>query len=202
MVTSYVQLLKKRYEGKLDEQADEFINFAVDGVNRMRKLIEDLLLYSRVSSKKLKLEEIDCNEIISSIVAEINKRYKLKNHAVTFSKLPIIKADKFQVRQLFYHLIENSVKFNNQKEPLVEISSQNQNNSIMFTIADNGIGIEKQYIERIFEAFQKLHHHKEYPGSGIGLTLCKKIIELHGGKIFVESEPRKGSIFRFDLPIN
>ncbi len=202
MVASYVQLLRKRYQGRLDEQADEYINYAVDSANRMRKLIDDLLLYSRISSRKIKPEEVDCNEIISAIIPDICRSYGLDDHVIKFSKLPVIKADKFQIRQLFGHLIENSVKFNEQKEPLVEISCQKQENKLIFSIADNGIGIEKQYIEKIFEAFHKLHHHKEYPGSGIGLTLCKKIIEMHGGRIFVESKPKEGTVIRFELPIN
>ncbi len=201
MVASYVQLIKKRYKGKLDAQADEFIDYAVEGANRMRKLIEDLLLYSRISSKKLKLEEVDCNEIVSNIIPELNKIYTNTKNAVKFSNLPLIKADKYQIKHLFYHLIENSVKFNEEKEPSVKITSQTQNGNWIFSIVDNGIGIEKEYMEKIFEAFKKLHHHKEYPGSGIGLTICKKIIELHGGKIFVESEPKKGTIFRFELPL-
>lgn len=202
MVASYVQLLKKRYKGKLDVQADEFIDFAVDGVNRMRKLIDDLLLYSRISSKKLIPEEIDCNEVINGIIPEINKNYNLSGRAIKFSNLPVIKADRYQIHNLFYHLLENSVKFNEQIEPQVEISALNQNKNIIFLVSDNGIGIEKQYSEKIFEAFQKLHHHKEYQGSGIGLTLCKKIIELHGGNISVDSMPGKGTTVRFVLPVN
>jgi signal transduction histidine kinase len=202
MVASYVQLLEKRYKGKLDKQAGEFIDYAVEGVNRMRKLIDDLLLYSRISSKKLKSEKIDCNEIISGILPEIKRVYSISNHSVKFSNLPAIKADRIQMEQLFYHLIENSVKFNEQKEPVVEITSQIQNNKVVFSVCDNGIGIEKQYIERIFEPFQKLHHHKEYTGSGIGLTICKKITELHGGRISVESEPGNGTVFRIELPLN
>lgn len=202
MVASYVQLLKKRYHGKLDHQANEFISYAVEGVNRMRKLIDDLLTYSRISSKKIKFEEVDCNKIILDIEPVLKKQYTLKESFVKFSNFPAIRGDKYQINQLFYHLIENAVKFNEHESPCVEISCRDQNNRMIFSISDNGIGIEKQYLERIFEAFQKLHHHKEYPGSGIGLTLCRKIVELHGGKIFVESEPNKGTIVSFELPIN
>jgi PAS domain S-box-containing protein len=200
MVTSYVQLLQKRYKGKLDADADEFINYAVDGVSRMRNLIEDLLIYSRISSRKLKKESVDTGEVVSEIISQINKEYNLTNHSIKFSGLPVVNADKYQMRQLFYHLLSNSVKFNNQPTPLVEIKCSERGNEFVYSVSDNGIGIEKQYLERIFEAFQKLHNHKEYPGSGIGLTVCKKIVELHGGKVSVESEPLKGTIIRFTLP--
>ncbi len=201
MITSYVQLLQKRYKGKLDADADEFINYAVDGASRMRKLIDDLLIYSRISSKKLKKEAVDTGEIVSEIISQINKEYALPEHSIKFSELPIVNADKYQIRQLFYHLISNSVKFNNQPTPLVEIKCKEQGNEFVYSVSDNGIGIEKQYLEKIFEAFQKLHNQKEYPGSGIGLTVCKKIVELHGGKVSVESEPSKGTVIRFTLPI-
>lgn len=200
MVTSYVQLLQKRYKGKLDEDADEFINYAVDGVNRMRRLIDDLLIYSRISSRKLKREPVDTDEILTEIVTQINKQYSLSDQAIKFSKLPAVSADKYQIRQLFYHLLSNSVKFNNQTTPFVEIKCSELDNEFVYSITDNGIGIEKQYLEKIFEPFQKLHNQKEYPGSGIGLTVCKKIVELHGGKISVESEPLRGTIIRFTLP--
>ncbi len=201
MVTSYVQLLQKRYKGKLDADADEFINYAVDGAGRMRKLIDDLLIYSRISSKKLKKEPVDTCEIVSEIISQINKEYTLKDHSIKFSGLPVVIADKYQMRQLFYHLLSNSVKFNNHPTPLVEIKCTEQDNEYVYTVSDNGIGIEKQYLEKIFEAFQKLHNQKEYPGSGIGLTVCKKIVELHGGRVSVESEPLNGTVIRFTLPI-
>lgn len=199
MVASYVQLLKKRYSDKIDKEADEFIDFAVSGTNRMKNLIDDLLLYSRINMKHFEPEEINCKELADEIVAKVSGVWKNSNPVIKYEKLPVISADSFQIYQLFYHLITNSIKFNISKQPRVEISAKKHDGDWIFTVSDNGIGIEKQYYEKIFEAFQRLHNHKDFPGTGIGLAVCKKIVEMHGGKIWVESKLEKGSVFHFTI---
>lgn len=199
MVASYVQLLKKRYSDKLDKEADEFIDFAVSGANRMKNLIDDLLLFSRINTKHFNPQEVDCSKLVSAVSDKISGIWKHSNPVVKFENLPVVTADPDQLYQLFYHLITNSVKFNTSKQPLVEVKCSRQNSGWMFTVSDNGIGIEKQYYEKIFEAFQRLHNHKNFPGTGIGLAVCKKIVEMHGGDIRVDSKPEKGTAFHFTI---
>lgn len=199
MVASYVQLLKKRYSNKLDKEAEEFIDFSVSGANRMKNLIDDLLLYSRINLKHFNPKEVDCSKLVSEISDKITGSWKQSNPIIKHENLPVVTADSDQLYQLFYHLITNSVKFNISKQPLVEIKCEHHDSDWMFTISDNGIGIEKQYYEKIFEAFQRLHNHKDYPGTGIGLAVCKKIVEMHDGNIRVDSKPEKGTTFRFTI---
>ena len=199
MVASYVQLLKKRYNNKIDKEANEFIDFAVSGTHRMKGLIDDLLLYSRINAKHFNPEEIDCTKIVEEITEQVSVKWKKSNPVIKHEKLPVIYADTYQIYQLFHHLITNSIKFNVSTRPQVDISCKKKNGSWKFTIRDNGIGIEKQYHEKIFEAFQRLHNHKDFPGTGIGLAVCKKIVEMHGGEIGVESKPEKGTTFYFTL---
>ena len=199
MVASYVQLLKKRYSDKLDKEADEFIDFAVSGANRMKNLIDDLLLYSRINMKHFEPREVDCTKLVSEISEKLSGIWKQSNPVIKYENLPVIKADPDQLYQLFYHLITNSIKFNISKQPLVEIKCSQKDFNRMFTVSDNGIGIEKQYYEKIFEAFQRLHNHKNFPGTGIGLAVCKKIVEMHGGDIWVDSKPEIGTVFYFTI---
>ncbi len=199
MVASYVQLLKKKYSNKLDSEADEFINFAVSGANKMKVLIDDLLLYSRINSLRMHSEEVNCSKLVSDISNTIKQEWPDLNTEIKHTGLPVIKGDFFQLHQLFYHLITNAVKFNTNKKPVIVISCISRNGGWVFSITDNGIGIDKQYFDKIFEAFQKLHNSKDYPGTGIGLAVCRKIVELHGGRIWVESEKDKGTVFHFIL---
>jgi light-regulated signal transduction histidine kinase (bacteriophytochrome) len=199
-VANFTQLLAERYAPQLDDDAREFIAFAVDGAVRMQALIHDLLAYSRVGTRSRVLGPVDCNEALGRAVS--NLRISIAENAalVSHEELPVIQADATQLVQLFQNLIGNGIKFRGVNPPRVHVSTVRQADNWTFSVRDNGIGIEAQYAERIFEIFQRLHRREEYPGTGIGLAVCKKIVERHGGKIGVQSEPGKGSTFFFSIP--
>lgn len=199
MVASYVQLLARRYNGKLDEEANEFINFAVDGAKRMQGLINALLAYSRIGTKGKPFEPTDCEEVLRTTLKNLQLAIEDSKAVVTHDPLPTVMADAAQVGQLFQNLIGNAIKFRDSRSPEVHIWAQRIGAEWLFSFRDNGIGIDPQYKERIFVIFQRLYNKQEYPGTGIGLALCKKIVERHGGRIWVESEPGNGSIFRFTI---
>lgn len=200
MVASYVQLLAKRYEGKLDADADEFIHFAVDGANRMKALIQDLLQYSRVNTKGKEFESTDCEEVLTRALGNLQLAIEDSGATITHDPMPTLVADGLQLGQLFQNLIGNAIKFHGDEPPHIHISVMKTDAGYHFTIKDNGIGIDSQYRERIFDIFQRLHGKDKYSGTGIGLAVCRKIVERHGGKIWVESEPGKGSVFHFIIP--
>ncbi len=200
MISSYAQLLEKRYSEKLDKDAKEFIGFMVGGVNNMKTLINDLLEYSRVGVKEKSIEEFDCNEVINTVLKTITNRISETNSKVTHGSLPKVEGDKQQFIQLFQNLILNSIKYKSENPPCIHISSTSRGNEWLFSVKDNGIGIAKEHQERIFKMFQRLHTKSEYDGTGIGLAICKKIVERHDGKIWVESEEGKGSTFYFTIP--
>jgi PAS domain S-box-containing protein len=199
MVTSYVQLLARRYKGKLDSDADEFIGFAVDGAIRMWKLINDLLTYSRVGMRGKELEPTDCETILHQSLNNLKVAIEEKEAVVTHDPLPTVMADSPQLGQLFQNLIGNAIKFRGNEAPRIHVSASQNGNGWTFSVRDNGIGIAPEYAERIFIIFQRLHRREEYPGTGIGLAVCKKIVERHGGRIWVESEVGKGATFYFTL---
>ncbi len=202
MVNSYVQLLADRYKDKLDQDANDFIGFAVDGSNRMRILIQSLLEYSRVNRVK-PFEQINVNEVITQVLTGIKNMIEEKKAIIKINKLPAIIGDPILIGQLFQNLIINAIKFKGSENPEIIISGEKTNNNdYLFSVKDNGIGIEKKYWDKIFIIFQRLHSKDEYPGTGIGLSICKKIVERHGGKIWVESEVGKGSIFYFTIKEN
>jgi light-regulated signal transduction histidine kinase (bacteriophytochrome) len=201
MVGSYTQLLSKRYKGKLDADADEFINFAVDGVVRMKTLINDLLDYSRVGTRGKELSPADCEEVLEYTLVNLQRLIEDTQASVTHSPLPVVMADPSQIGQLFQNLIGNAVKFRGEAPPAVHVSAEKGPNEWVFSVSDNGIGIHPDYVDRIFEIFQRLHSRTEYPGTGIGLAVCKKIVERHGGRVWVESDLGAGSTFRFTIPI-
>jgi light-regulated signal transduction histidine kinase (bacteriophytochrome) len=201
MVASYIQLLQKRYKGNLDKDADEFINYAVDGVVRMKALINDLLIYSRVNTQEFPLEPVDCNKIIDHVRHNLNAAIKESSAEVISETLPTVYGNQLQLTQLFQNLISNAIKFKRDVSPVVKISSKKTSDEWIFTVQDNGIGIEAEYADKIFIIFQRLHNFNEYPGTGIGLAICKKIVEKLGGHIWVESEVGKGSTFNFTIPI-
>lgn len=201
MVASYVQLLQRRYKGQLNNEADEFINYAVDGVQRMKSLINDLLAYSRVNTQVLKLENVDCNSVLNQVMINMRATIDETSAKIIFENLPVIQANPLLMNQLFQNLLSNAIKFRGNKTPVINITAKQTGNEWLFTFKDNGIGIEKDYLEKIFVIFQRLHNVTEYPGTGIGLAICKKIIEKLGGHIWVESEPEKGSAFNFTVPI-
>jgi PAS domain S-box-containing protein len=202
MVASYTQLLARRYKGKLDEDADEFIGFAVDGARRMQELINDLLTYSRVGTRPLQPEAVDTNQLVDQVVSDLTAAIADSHASVLRNELPIVQGDPTQLRQLFQNLIANGIKFHRPStEPQVQVSAARQNGAWTFSVRDNGIGIEPQYQERIFALFQRLHTRADYPGTGIGLAICKKIVERHGGQIRVDSAPGHGTTFLFSLPV-
>jgi PAS domain S-box-containing protein len=199
-VTSYVQLLARRYEGKLDADADEFIGFAADGAVRMWKLINDLLTYSRVGVRGNELEPTDSDGVLTQSVNDLKVAIEETGGLVTHDSLPMVMADRPQLGQLFQNLIGNAIKFRSNEPPRIHISASRNGNGWTFSVRDNGIGIAPEYSERIFVIFQRLHSRQEYTGTGIGLAVCKKIVERHGGRIWVKSEVGKGATFYFILP--
>ncbi len=200
MVSSYVQLLARRYRDKLDSDADEFIGFAVDGANRMQKLINDLLMYSRVGTRGKPFEHTDCNAVLDQTLANLSTAIEESRAVVTNDDLPTVMADEGQMVQLFQNLVGNAIKFRGEDPPCVHISAKQENNDCVLSVSDNGIGIDPEYYERIFVIFQRLHGKNHYPGTGIGLAVCKKIVDRHGGRIWLESESGKGSTFCFTVP--
>jgi len=200
MVASFTQLLQRRYQDKLDKEANDFINFAVEGATRMQALINDLLLFSRVGTRGKPFYATDMNIVFESVKIDLSTLITESNAEVTSDPLPVIIADDIQMIQLLQNLISNAIKFNNSEIPMVHITGEVKENSWEFSVKDNGIGIESQYFDRIFIIFQRLHKKDEYKGTGIGLAVCKKIVQRHGGKIWVESEIGKGSAFYFSIP--
>jgi light-regulated signal transduction histidine kinase (bacteriophytochrome) len=202
MVSSYLQLLQRRYEGNIDEKADKYIHFAVDGAFRMQNLINDLLEFSRVTSRARELESTDCELILKRVLSNLELYIKENRATVSHNSLPEVIADSTQLAQVFQNLIANGIKFHGEEAPIINICAEKKANEWLFSIRDNGIGIDPQYSEKIFEVFKRLHNKETYPGTGIGLAVCKKIVERHGGRIWVESELGKGSTFYFTLPIS
>jgi PAS domain S-box-containing protein len=203
MVSSYTQLLAKRYKGRLDSDADEFITFAVDGCNRMQGLIQDLLAYSRAGTNGKALLEVSTEDALQKALT--NLRIAIENgHAViTHDPLPVLTTDETQLTQVFQNLVGNAIKYHAAEAPRVHVSAtRDSGNEWTFSVRDNGLGIDPQYFERIFIIFQRLHGRDEFEGTGIGLAICKKILERLGGRIWVESQPGKGSTFYFSLPEN
>jgi PAS domain S-box-containing protein len=200
MVASYTQLLSKRYKGKLDQDADDFIAYAVDGASRMQRLIQGLLAYSHVASKGKDLLGLPSAEAVQQAIMNLGGAIEESGARVTVGVLPTVLADEVQLIQLFQNLIGNAIKYQHPGIPEVHISAERAGaQKWMFSVSDNGIGIEPQYFERIFGMFQRLHKREEFAGTGIGLAICKKIVERHGGELTVESHPGQGSTFRFAL---
>jgi light-regulated signal transduction histidine kinase (bacteriophytochrome) len=200
MVASYTQLLARRYKGKLDTDADEFITYAVDGANRMQRLINDLLTYSRLGTRGKPLKPTSSEIALEQALANLQMTIVESEAAVSHDPLPMIWADATQLVQLFQNLVGNALKFRGAQPLRVHISAEQREQEWLFAVSDNGIGIESQYAERIFVIFQRLHSQAEYPGTGIGLALCKRIVERHGGHIWVESQPGQGATFYFTWP--
>jgi chemotaxis family two-component system sensor kinase Cph1 len=201
-ITRFVQLLEKRYHGKLDQDADEFIGFIVSGTKRMQQIINDLLAYSRVNTKREPPNIMKIEDAIQIAMQNIKYVLEESGGTVIYDEMPSIIADETQMTQLFQNLIGNALKFHGEEAPRVEISAARKGDDWIFSVRDNGIGIDPQYNDRIFEIFQRLHTCEEYPGTGIGLAIAKKIVERHQGHIWVESLPGKGSTFNFTLPVD
>lgn len=199
MITGYTKLLAKRYKGKLDKDADDFIGFAVDGAQRMHSLIQDLLILSRVGTRGKEFAPTDCEMVLSDTLVNLQAAIQESNATITHDPLPNVMADSGQLAQVFQNLIGNAIKYRGARAPLVHVSCQSRANEWLFSVKDNGIGIDPKHAERVFVMFQRLHTRREYPGTGIGLALCKKIVERHGGKIWVESQEGAGATFYFTL---
>ena len=200
MVASYLELLARRYKGKLDSDADEFIRYAVDGAVRMKALINDLLEYSRLGTIGMSFEPTDCVVALERAIANLQVAIRESGAAVTHAALPMVTADAPQLIQLFQNLISNAIRFRGAEPPRIHISAERRPHEWVFSVRDNGIGIDPRFHDRIFVIFQRLHGRDEYPGTGIGLAMCRKIVERHGGRIWVEPSPRRGSTFFFTIP--
>lgn len=200
MIASYTQLLAKRYKGKLDTDADDFISYAVDGANRMQTMIKSFLKYSRADKSEKELKLTDCEAVLQSAVANLRLVIEESRAIITHDQLPSVMSDGVQLLQVFQNLIENAIKFCSYKRPEIHIGSERRNGEWVFYVRDNGAGIADLHKEQIFNIFQRAHERDTYPGSGIGLAICKKIVERLGGRIMVESELEKGSVFYFSIP--
>ncbi len=198
-IGGFTQLLGKKYHGQMDEEADEYINFVTDGVNRMQRLIKDLLLFSRLGRMGGQLIKTELSEVVAN--TKLNLRFAIDEAGATIHNedLPALVVDKLQLGHLFQNLISNAIKFRADRPPHVNISVIEKKGHYQFAVSDNGIGIDPEYVDRVFLIFQRLHTKEEYQGSGIGLAICKKIVELHGGKIWLESKPNQGSTFYFTI---
>lgn len=200
-ISNFVGLFQKQYEGKLDKNADEYLNFITESTSRMQTLIKDLLDYSRIGKKDLNKTDIDCNILLKEALDDLSKSINESAAEIHTEKLPIIKGYPLEIKSLFQNLISNAIKFQKKDtHPIIHIAAKDNNTEWLFTIKDNGIGIDKIYYNKLFVLFQRLHNKGEYPGTGIGLVQCRKIVELHGGKIWVDSQIGKGSTFYFTIP--
>lgn len=202
MVSSYTQLLQKRYKDKLDADANDFIHFAVDGAIRMQKLINDLLEYSNISAQSKKLELVDSFKILEKVIINLQKVIMNNTALISNSNLPILKTDETSLLRIFQNLIENAIKFKKKSVlPKITISCEKKNDMYEFSVSDNGIGIDMEYHDRVFIIFQRLHSANDYTGTGIGLSICKRIVELNGGTIWFKSKENEGTTFYFTVPI-
>jgi signal transduction histidine kinase len=201
MVATYCQLLAERYEGKLDENADKYIHYAVEGALRMQALVQDLLLFSRVGRQERQATLVDCNALLDIALKNLQTAIEESGATIERRGLPEMVTAGSQLVQVFQNLVGNAIKFHADRPPRIEVSAEKTSTAWVFSVVDNGIGIAPEHAEIIFVIFKRLHTRTEYPGSGIGLSICKKIIEQQGGRIWVESKPGGGSTFRFTLPV-
>jgi PAS domain S-box-containing protein len=200
MVSCFTQLLADQYESELDDKAREYINFAVEGANRMYELLNGLLAYSRIHTRGKNFSDVDTGQVVDIVIKNLSLKIRERNAILEIGKLPVVYADETQMIQLFQNLIANAIKFSSEN-PNILITSQLEKNEYCFSVKDHGLGIESQYFERIFNIFQRLHPREKYEGTGIGLAICKRIVDRHGGKIWLESIPEKGSTFYFTIPV-
>ncbi len=206
IVYGFLQLLAQRYTGQLDATAHEYITYALDGTRRMQALIKDLLIYSQIGTQAVEHERTNCIVILEETLADLHLIIEENHAVVTHTPLPIVMANPTQLRQVFQNLLSNALKFRREDPPRVHVSAEKQSSpqtnapEWVFAISDNGIGIEPEYFERIFVIFQRLHSQEAYPGTGIGLAICKRIVERHDGRLWVTSEPNVGTTFYFSLP--
>ena len=199
-VTGFVQLLQKKYEDRLDSDADQYIAFAVDGAKRMETLIKDLLAYSRIGARGQEPAPTDAGAALQRALDNLQTSIQESAAEITHGELPTVRADGTQLAQLFQNLIGNALKFRGAAPPKIHVDARREENVWHFSVRDNGIGIDSKHQDRIFLIFQRLHSRQQYPGTGIGLAICKRIVDRHGGRIWVESEPGQGATFHFTIP--
>ena len=199
-VASFTELLERRNKGRLGDDADRYIEYIVDGAKRMSLLINDLLTFSRIGTKGRAFEKTDFNTVLAHAIDVLQLRIRESGATITADTMPVLEADSTQIGMVFQNLVANALKFRSPEPPVIGVSARRDGGAWIFSVRDNGIGIDAEYFERIFGMFQRLHSKAEYPGTGIGLAICKKVVERHGGDIWVESEPGKGSIFYFSIP--
>jgi signal transduction histidine kinase len=201
MIANYTQLLAERYRGKLDEQADKYIAYSVDGAVRMQALIQDLLKFSRVGRAAIEARTTDCRAVVEQALKNLQAVVEESGAVVNWNGLPMVMADLPQLTQVFQNLIANAIKFHGAEKPVVQIDGEKKDHEWVLTVSDNGIGIPAESWQDIFVIFRRLHTRTEYAGNGIGLSICKKIVERHGGKIWIEAQAKPGSCFKFTLPM-
>ncbi|HEY9659668.1 MAG TPA: ATP-binding protein [Allocoleopsis sp.] len=199
-VTGYTQLLMSEYGDRFDDTSRSYAEFVIDGAKRMQQLIQDLLAYSRVGTRGKEFAETDCNTVLQEVLRNLQMAIAESNAEIVIESLPILSADQNQLGQLFQNLIANAIKFCKEEYPKVQIRVTQRETDYLFEVTDNGIGIKPQYLERVFEVFKRLHTRREYPGTGIGLAICKKIVMRHNGQIWAESTPGVGTTFYFTIP--
>lgn len=200
MVSSYLQLLEEELGEEVDDEAEEYIEFAVEGADRMRAMVEDLLAYSRVENDDGEREPVDCESLVERVTTDLRVQIEETDGEVVVGSLPTVEADREQVEQLFRNLLSNAIKYSGEEPPRVEVTAERRGNGYEFAVSDDGIGIPPEKTDRVFEVFKRLHHDDEYPGTGIGLSICQEIVDNHGGGIWLDSEPGEGSTFFFTLP--
>jgi len=199
VVTGYLELISRRYAGRLDADADQFIHFTLDAVERMQALIRDLLAYSRVETEAREFEPVDVARLMEHVLAGLGRTIRERGADVEIGELPVVEADGSQLARVFQNLLANALKFTRDVSPSVRVSATRVPNAWQFSVVDNGIGIEPRHRERIFQMFQRLHPRDAYPGTGIGLAICKRVVERHGGRIWAEEAPGGGSAFHFTV---
>jgi len=200
-IASFAELLREDLQGKLDEDADENLGFIVGGAGRMQQLVQALLTYSLINRTGARLDAVDCSQLVDAVVGVLSSRIQETGADIRLGDLPTVHSDGVQLGKVFEHLIDNALKFRSSEAPRIEISARQQDRSWFFSVADNGIGIAEKDVEDIFVMFRRLHCQDEYPGVGAGLALCKRTIERHQGRIWVESELGVGSVFYFTVPV-
>jgi light-regulated signal transduction histidine kinase (bacteriophytochrome) len=199
-ITNFIDLLEKRYKDRFDQEAVSYLHYIVDGAKRMQTLINDLLAYCRIGTRGKPFLQTDLNKVLIRVLVDLDKAIKSCGAEVKYDPLPTLRADELQIGQVFQNLIGNAVKFCRDAPPRIHIGAVHEGEGWVFSVSDNGIGIKRDFFDRIFVMFQRLHTETEYPGTGIGLAVCKKIVERHGGNIWVESEVGKGATFYFRIP--
>jgi light-regulated signal transduction histidine kinase (bacteriophytochrome) len=196
----FAELLKQEHQDTLDSQGDEYISYIIDGAARMQTLVKDLLVYSKAGKNEQTWVSIDLKELLQTVIKDLKAYIKESKAIIKVSELPKVQGNPTEIAQLLQNLISNGIKFSGKNDPCIEIQAKSQPQQWLIAVKDNGIGIESQYQRQIFQIFQRLHHAEEYPGTGVGLAICQKIVERHGGRIWVESTPDLGSTFYFTLP--